>query len=961
MRSYNVTCLCIAVILLTCGVAAYASTPEIDRSQAYQDFRDIPGVTAEEITAIEALQAKYAKFTYGMMFTTEAFERADGAVGGYSALFTQWMSTLFGIEFELQIYLWEDLLLGFEAGDIDFTGELTATRERRDKYYMSDTFTERAIKAFRIAGSAELGEIAKTRALRYIFLEGTTTAEAVASASEYPVEIIFVPSEEAAIGALLAGEADAFMAEAHGAASAPDFMVCEDIFPVVYSPISFSTAKEELAPIVSVLDKYLKNGAFLQLIELYNQGNREYEQYKFLSGLTDAEKEYLAAHQAGGTAVPVMIEFDAYPISFYNKQEAAWQGIAVDVLDGISALSGLKFEYANAADETWASLYERFERGEAAMITELIRYAGREDSFLWSDVPYSKDYYALLSLTELPDISINEILFSRVGTIANSAYEDVFRSWFPDHQALIGYPASNEAFIALQRGEIDLFMASKNLLLSAVIYNETPGFKVNMVFDRSFGSTFGFNKGEEALCGIVGKAQAFLDTQMITERWASKSFDYRSKMANQQVFYLVIVSLILVCSMVIFFVLFMRNRNMNKRLEITVRERTAQFENAAQAKGNFLSHMSHEIRTPLNAIIGMALIAKRSAGAEAPKTLDSIDKMLTASDHLLGILNDVLDMSKIEAGKFSLYQDHFEVLAALKEVESIIRQRCDEKGIYFETVYQGFADIAIIGDQLRLKQVLINLLGNAVKFTEPGGKVSLAVRLMGIREEKVLLSFTVQDNGIGMSAEQTARLFSAFEQTSGEVATKYGGTGLGLAISQNLVMMMGGEIAVESKPNEGSKFSFEVAFDQAVCPAMAGSKQDVGPLDLDGKRILLVEDVEINRAIIIDLLAETRAWFTEAVNGAEAVRLFKESDVGFFDLILMDIQMPEMDGYEAASLIRSLDRADAQAVPIVAMTANAYKEDVESALKAGMDAHLAKPIDFDKLIALLYGTLCKPS
>jgi CheY-like chemotaxis protein/nitrogen-specific signal transduction histidine kinase len=385
----------------------------------------------------------------------------------------------------------------------------------------------------------------------------------------------------------------------------------------------------------------------------------------------------------------------------------------------------------------------------------------------------------------------------------------------------------------------------------------------------------------------------------------------------------------------------------NVRLE----ELTKAAEAASVAKSAFLANMSHEIRTPLNAVIGMTLIARKSAVNE--KNLTSITAIETASKHLLGILNDVLDMSKIESGKFELINDRFNLKVVMDEVKEIIRQRCTEKNIKLDASLSEKNDIFVQGDHLRLKQVFINLLGNAVKFTPDNGAINFSMNIIDENEKKMKVHFIVSDNGIGMTEEQLGRLFRTFSQADSTIYNRFGGTGLGLSISQNLVQMMGSQIIVKSKLNEGSSFEFTVDFDKAE----ESSANEEGILnfipDLSGKRILLVEDVEINRAILIELLTDTHVKFDEAENGEEAVIIFNKAPHGYYDLIFMDVRMPLLDGYEATRQIRQLKRPDAKTIPIVAMTADAYKEDIDKALASGMNGHLAKPIDISAVMKML--------
>ncbi len=379
-------------------------------------------------------------------------------------------------------------------------------------------------------------------------------------------------------------------------------------------------------------------------------------------------------------------------------------------------------------------------------------------------------------------------------------------------------------------------------------------------------------------------------------------------------------------------------------------------EAASYAKSTFLANMSHEIRTPLHAIIGMSQIAKKTTN-DTIKLTRSIDEIINASTHLLRLLNDVLDMSKIESGKFALASDRFLLKDALLEVKNIIASRCLEKNLTFVAEVDDIPAITIFGDELRLKQVLINLLGNAVKFTNPYGIIEFAIEYdihANERNREISVRFSIKDNGIGMSEKQINILFVAFEQTDSAIAAKFGGTGLGLAISQHLVEHMGGIIRVKSELGKGSVFSFIINFPISSEQELIDFS-DVKPLQpkLAGKHILLVEDIEINRYIVHELLRPTNIVIDDAVDGRQALEVFEKSAPGYYDLILMDIQMPNMDGYQTTIALRNLDRPDAKTIPIIAMTANAFKEDIEKAQAVGMNGHIAKPIDIDMVMNIL--------
>jgi signal transduction histidine kinase/CheY-like chemotaxis protein len=376
-----------------------------------------------------------------------------------------------------------------------------------------------------------------------------------------------------------------------------------------------------------------------------------------------------------------------------------------------------------------------------------------------------------------------------------------------------------------------------------------------------------------------------------------------------------------------------------------------------RAKSEFLSRMSHEIRTPMNAIIGMTTIAKKSH--DLARIEYCLDKIIGASHQLLGVINDILDMSKIEAGKFEISLREFNFEAMLQNVFTIINVKIEERQQRFIFDCEETFSRALISDEMRLAQVIINLLGNAVKFTPEEGSVTLKIRLLpgNGKDAGDLLRFEVKDTGIGVTQEQKARLFQSFEQADGSITRRFGGTGLGLAICKKIVNLLGGEIWVESTPGEGSDFIFEipVTWGGGITAALEKPREDAAPKNLNwaDKRILIAEDIEINREIMESLLEETSVRMEFALNGREAVEKYT-SRSSEFHLILMDMQMPELDGMSAARLIRESGLPNSRTIPIIAMTANVFYEDIQQCLVAGMNDHVAKPIDVDVLLDKLY-------
>ncbi len=413
--------------------------------------------------------------------------------------------------------------------------------------------------------------------------------------------------------------------------------------------------------------------------------------------------------------------------------------------------------------------------------------------------------------------------------------------------------------------------------------------------------------------------------------------------------------LILDFSCVVFYLTDNRNRRLMEQKEESNRILKAAAEDARsanRAKSEFLSHMSHDIRTPINGIMGMTELALKNVSDRA-WVEDCLGKISNSSQHLLSLINDVLDMSRIESGKVTLNSAPMNMDAVTDECASIIGGQLLERDLELIREFDDFAQAHLIGDELRLRQVLINILGNAVKFTPDGGRIWFRVKETGSADGKASFHFEIEDTGIGMKQEFLKHIWDPFAQEDGGSRTSYKGTGLGMAITKQFVEMMGGTISVESQLNVGSKFVIDLSLDIDPHAAEAAGTPEEAELHLEGMRVLLVEDNEINMEIAQYLLEDVGIAVTCAENGQLALEQFQSHEAGSFDVILMDIMMPVMNGLDAARAIRALDRPDAKTIPIVAMTANAYDEDVRHAREAGMNGHLAKPID----TAMLYRTL----
>ena len=954
----NLAMMCVlAACLMGCGGKDKTPKPSGEPVK-FASYREVPGVTDGEAAAIERLkEVRAGGFVYGMGLSTEMFrDRESGEMRGYAAMFCEWLTGLFGIEFKPTAFEWGDLASGLESGTVDFTGDMTPTEERRKKYYMTDAIAQRTLRYFRLAGGQPLSLIAETRAPRFAFFVGTTTPEYVAASRIYDTfETIYVSDTAEAYKLLKNGKADALLDESVYEAAFDIYgnIVTADFFPLLNNPVAMTAFKPELEPVISIAQKALQNGGINYLTELYKRGEREYRRHKLDVTLSEEEHAYIR----GNPVIPIAAETYVYPISFYNKYEKQWQGIYIDVLDEVTELTGLVFKPINSTHAEFPELLAQLESGEAFMMSEVIQTEERRQrGLMWTNVPTMVDRYALLSKSKFPNVSLKGVLDVRVGLPRQTAYADLFRSWFPDHKNIVEYASTDAAFEAMERGEVDMVMSSQRRLLSITNYSEFPGYKANLVFDCVSESFFTFNKDQAVLCSIINKALTVIDIKSVSDQWALKTYNYKGKVAQAQRPWLIGASALLICVLVLLFILMMRNRSEGKRLEILVQKRTAEALAANRAKSAFLANMSHEIRTPLNAIIGMVAIGK--AAPEIEKKDYALSKIEGASAHLLGVVNDVLDMSKIEADKLELSAVQYDFAAMLQKITAVINFRVDEKHQKLLVSVNEKIPRLLIGDDQRLSQVIMNLLSNAVKFTPDGGEIRLGVSLAAEADGVCELRAEVADSGIGISAEQQAQLFSAFKQAESGTSRKFGGTGLGLAISKRIVEMMGGKIWIESELGKGARFIFTVKAKRGAEPPdeerREGADAQEAPREniFTGKRLLLAEDVEINREIIITLLEDSGLTIDCAENGEIALQMVTAAP-DKYDAALMDVQMPQMDGLEATRRIRALPAPRSKKLPIIAMTANVFKEDIDTCLAAGMDDHLGKPLDVDEMFAKL--------
>ena len=661
--------------------------------------------------------------------------------------------------------------------------------------------------------------------------------------------------------------------------------------------------------------------------------------------LSDRDLEYVNERKTITVAVPE----NWYPLYCKETPLKNHTGIMADVLDEIKSFTGLRFSYVYA--KNYADAIRLIQQGDADILGFFL---GDENDAAQLGLALSASYVSANNI-----IVRNKACSYPAPGLVGALVENQRLPSGISVEKIRFYPSIKEALFAVNNGEADfIYGLSSRMEQDILRYHFTNLAPVTLVNDQSTISFALPIPVDPDLLTILNKAINNLSESERTvirnrnlESIGVSEFSLMDFIYANPLQFMFIVMFVL---SVLFTALLLA---IGARMKATVIQGNLKRAEAANlAKSEFLSRMSHEIRTPMNGIVGMSTIAMQNID-NTDKIKDCLEKVIMSSKHLLALINDVLDMSKIESGKVELRHESFNFRAFLQDFENLYGEQAKSKGISYETVLASDLEVQIIGDSLRLNQVLSNLLSNALKFTPAKGIIKLRVSKTGEDQENVYLRFEVIDTGCGIAEENYDKIFESFEQENVDVTYKYGGTGLGLSIVKRFTQLMGGGIHVTSVQGSGSTFTVDLPFGKikesgkptrfSDIDGRSDLARDCYVIDYDfkGKRILLVEDNELNREIAEELIGATGASVESAEDGVQAVKKFKESAEGYYDLILMDVQMPHMDGYEATRCIRALGRSDAQKVPIFAMTANAFAEDVQKSREAGMNAHISKPLD----------------
>ncbi|MDE7018652.1 MAG: response regulator [Lachnospiraceae bacterium] len=717
-----------------------------------------------------------------------------------------------------------------------------------------------------------------------------------------------------------------------------------------------------------------------------------------------------------GEEIVIGCDADICPLLFQDEETGEAKGITVDVLNIVSETTGLRFRYAllPEGDITYQDLQaigvDLVASVEYHSINQQVAGIAMTEPYLQTAKVFVCKKGVVL------DADTDMVIAASSGSqTLSKALQDIYPNFRIDY-----YPSTQDALSALLAGKADAVLQNQYSLqriLAKPIYDDLQVVGAAAIGDyHCLAAVVPIGEGQSnildentaLLLSILNKGIGGLDKEEVSFIIIKESAEnvYQFTMEDFAYRYRYAIMIMAIGFLLIIFLLWqvhdLQKRReqqvatekrakelavMNEKMreqEILLRDALAHAEEGSRAKTSFLFNMSHDIRTPMNAILGLTAIALKHK-EEQEKMIDSLEKIDESGRKLMHLLNNALDMSRISNDKVELTESACDLLDVITRTKDILQSDIERKKLIVRIDMMEIKNRSVYCDELRMNQILFNLLSNAVKFSKPEGviTISLAQSSLGI-EGSYAYELRVKDNGIGMSQDFQERIFEPFEREKSSTISKLHGMGLGMSITKSLVDLMGGTIKVVSEPDQGAEFIvcfiFKAHIDNAshamdnTLDAVetgeigaagaeetgAGGMQDTGPKEVDftDKRILVVEDIEINAEIIREILGEMGFLIDTAENGKIAVEKVQSAEPGYYDLILMDIQMPIMDGYQATREIRSLERKDLADIPIVAMTANVFEEDKRNALASGMNAHLSKPVEIDKLEETLQKFLC---
>lgn len=673
---------------------------------------------------------------------------------------------------------------------------------------------------------------------------------------------------------------------------------------------------------------------------------------------TAEERAYLKELNKNGAILQAIVNPDRAPISYFENGAA--KGIIPEIIAQISRQTGLKINIKETLNRQ--DYYKAIQNGSVAIMPD----AGYDLNEAETEGFKLTDPYLTATTS-----AITEKSFEGTPTkIALVKYSDIAANFIDAYGTsnVVFFNTINDCIQAVRTKQADAAYVYTYSAQKIIAEDERNELKSSLVPGLSTEYAIAVAGTEDIrLRTILDKAVNNLNSDTVDQIVLTNT-DFGERSVTPIGFLydnteLVVYGVLFVLAVALLVILNLRKTALKEaQYNKDLTEANEKLLRASTAKSDFLSRMSHDIRTPLNAIIGLSDLAKESDSKEDMRA--DLHEITISGQYLLSIINDVLDMSKIENKALVLNERVVNLPKFIEETTAIVLPSIKQKHIHFTFKQENINAESMYFDETHVRQAIVNLLSNAIKFTPDGGEVSVSLEILERREDCVRSRVIVADTGIGMSEDFLPKLFTPFEQEDARNDAKRQGTGLGLSIVKSIVTLMNGTVSVESEKGKGSRFIIEwdvKTVPKALVPQdqTASDAQPSSPASLAGRRVLLAEDQPINAMIAERLLAKEDVSTEVAENGKEAVRLFSEAAPGYYDAVLMDIRMPEMDGLEAARTIRGLNTADAKTVPIIAMTANAFDEDVQKSMAAGMNAHLSKPIEPQRLYETLAG-LIKP-
>ena len=893
----------------------------------------------------------------------------DGNYSGYGVEFLDEIASYTGWEYEFVYGTLESQLENLRTGRVDFIMQMQKTPQREDEflfskyivgiessvvyvrsdeesYYYNDYENYDGMRIACVAGSYQqfqLEEFAREKEFTYESYVRRTPSECFSALDRGLVDAV-------AIGSNALNEGYKIISR-FGTSG----------FYAVTNP-SNTLLMEEMNDAMEQIYSVKPNYRELLTEKYYGEGNGNTVVF------TREEAEYIAE----GREITIAFIPNRKPYSYVND-EGEIAGIIVDIVKQIEERSGLRFRYTmmKAGVTPVDYLKEHPNHLVAGVAAENQQFLN--STYQLSELLYS-DNVAIVSRpgTEYR-IDVEPGTYKLAVPKSFMALQSYIKENYPEFKIVLA-DSTEDCFLKVLNEEVDFMAQNVNVLSPYLQKPVYENFTVlsNFFMEEKMAIVTMNTKEHNTWIGIIDKCIATItereQAQYVMDHTIRNTYEltwqdilYKSRTEVAIIGFLIVIVFIM---MIMGMVVRSRHYALIKSKNIELGEAVAQANSANEAKSTFLARMSHEIRTPLNAIVGMNAICKSHLD-EPEKVKEYLDKMENASKVLSGVINDILDMSAIESNKIKIESAKLSIKDVIRTVEDIYFEQCKTKGVKLEVIMEDVRDAEVMGDVLRLKQVFLNLVSNAYKFTPAGGTITISAKEVSEHEDKVFYNFKVSDSGEGMTEEMLTRLFKPFEQESASTAKSHGGSGLGLSIVKNLVELMSGSISCESEKGVGTTFLVSIPFgvpeEQKIIPVEAEEEMIMEEVaepkayDFENRKVLLADDTEFNADILTDLLAMVNMQVDWAENGRIAVEMFEKAEVGQYEAIFMDIQMPEMDGYEAAKAIRASTHPEAKTIPIYAMTANTFTEDVSEAFHAGMNGHLEKPID----TALVYEILQK--